>query len=915
MKDFLEESSVAENLLSDPYAKQTWYYSNSRFSDLKIDIESIWEEYSGKGVKVGVVDSQIDFSHSDLKSAYDESLDYNFDDMSGDLTIDPRQMDRHGTLVAGVIAAEGGNDLGSVGIAHEATLVGFGINYDSADVVEQAIAGICAGVTVDVLNCSWAFNDNFADDFNRDKLGMAEALEYVVENGRGGLGTNVVFAAGNAGSTGSSNYHNFQNSPYTIAVGAVNLDGSIASFSSVGANVLLSGPGVDVKTTSTNDRYDEASGTSFAAPAVSGVIALMLEANPDLGYRDVQQILALSSRREGLSDEVRYGDGWQTNGADNLNGGGMHYSASFGYGFLNAHDAVRLAETWTRQQTLDNMDAATYTGDVEKDLVAGEADHISFDIEVDAALSVEHVQLSLDLRWKYTGDLDIYLTSPEGTSIRLVYDAETEDSGLGGSLRNFTFSSVATMGELSEGTWMVDIFNRNTDATNKDGTPMSGLLDDFTFTVLGNSDGIENNTYFYTDEFATIYSNVEREVRSRLEDTNGGVDAINAAAVTSDSIVDLSSENGTEISGVGITIVNPSEIENVFSGDGDDTVTGNAGENFISTGRGDDTIHFTSGNDTINGGVGVDTLSIDRIFDTVTAYFTQAGEVVLGFLDQGFSLITGVEIYQFSNVEISYEGLIDFISGGDTPDTGSGTGEEPTDTGEEPTDTGEDAAPAPDTIPDTTPGTGPETPPDTGTDAGSDNVLYGSDEDDNLSGTDDSDTIEGYAGNDDLKGNAGDDLLFGGAGSDRLRGNAGHDVLEGGDGADTLLGLDDDDTLYGGDGDDELNGGTGDDYLYGGAGADGLRGHDGADTFVFNIQDIGALDVIRDFDAAEGDRILLTGLSSASDYNAQLVAEGSHSYLELEVEGSTVRFVQIRGLSEDDNVAIQEASTDFLLFG
>ncbi|KAE9412555.1 hypothetical protein Angca_005488, partial [Angiostrongylus cantonensis] len=82
-------------------------------------------------------------------------------------------------------------------------------------------------------------------------------------------------------------------------------------------------------------------GTSFATPIVSGVIALMLQANPNLGARDIQNILALTAKRVDPN-----GSNWTTNGATNWNGGGMHASEDYGFGEIDARAAVRLAETW-----------------------------------------------------------------------------------------------------------------------------------------------------------------------------------------------------------------------------------------------------------------------------------------------------------------------------------------------------------------------------------------------------------------------------------------------------------------------------------------------------------------------------------------------------------------------------------------
>ena len=122
-----------------------------------------------------------------------------------------------------------------------------------------------------------------------------------------------------------------------------------------GAAILVAAPGVDIATTDrvgnagfvpneigntlgSND-YVQIDGTSFSAPNVTGVVALMYQANPELGARDVQEILALSARTIDLSSAT-----WQTNGATDWNGGGMTWSSAYGSGLVDAHAAV----SWPR---------------------------------------------------------------------------------------------------------------------------------------------------------------------------------------------------------------------------------------------------------------------------------------------------------------------------------------------------------------------------------------------------------------------------------------------------------------------------------------------------------------------------------------------------------------------------------------
>ncbi len=95
--------------------------------------------------------------------------------------------------------------------------------------------------------------------------------------------------------------------------------------------------------------HETVADTNLATPVFSGVVALMLDANPEIGYRDVRQILALSAKKSADASTI-----WQDNHAVNGNGGTMHVSHGFSFGEVNALAAVRLAETWTRRSKLSN---------------------------------------------------------------------------------------------------------------------------------------------------------------------------------------------------------------------------------------------------------------------------------------------------------------------------------------------------------------------------------------------------------------------------------------------------------------------------------------------------------------------------------------------------------------------------------
>ncbi len=134
---------------------------------------------------------------------------------------------------------------------------------------------------------------------------------------------------------------------------------------------------------------------------------------------------------------------------------------------------------------------------------------------------------------------------------------------------------------------------------------------------------------------------------------------------------------------------------------------------------------------------------------------------------------------------------------------------------------------------------------------------------DTLTGTANNDLIRGYNGDDTLNGGSGNDLIYGGVGNDTLNGGAGNDHLYGGIGNDTLNGDAGNDFLNGESGNDILNGGAGDDILRGGLGNDTLTGSTGKDLFLWQRGDLntaGGRDIVRDFNASEGDRIDLHDL-------------------------------------------------------
>jgi subtilisin-like proprotein convertase family protein len=585
----------ADLVVGDAYYGQQWHL-NTKYG---INVQAVWDEYNGRDIRIGIVDDGVQYTHKDLNNNYRTDLDYDARSKDND-AFSSLKSDRHGTTVAGVIAAEMNNDgnYGVVGVAWDADIVGFRMGFGAAGSNAQILDNMQRQKAMDISNNSWGFGGFFADNFETASFSaIGNAIRDAAANGRGGLGTVFVFAAGNERASGQNvNYHDFQNSPYTIAVGATDINGNITAFSTPGAAVLIAAPGQNVVTTDRtgNDGYVSGdfvsvSGTSFAAPIVSGVVALMLEANPLLGYRDVQEILAYAAAKPPgflASDLV--------NDASNWNGGGLSYNHDYGFGLVDAHAAVRLAETWTQTSTFANQ--KTYTEALAPGLAIpdGNAAGISSTInvsplELPTNILIDRIEVHLDISHTWIGDLIVALIGPDGTTSTLINRPGVSSTSVYGSSQDnivFTTDSVHFWGETAWGNWTLSV----KDMVAGD----AGTLNSWSISFIGDYTSA-NNTYFYTDSYAAYLA--ENPGRGILSDGNGGIDTINLAAVTGNVAVNLNAGQTSTIAGAPLTIADGTSIENIFLGDGNDIVYGNGADNVIFGGRGADQLWGGGGND------------------------------------------------------------------------------------------------------------------------------------------------------------------------------------------------------------------------------------------------------------------------------------------------------------------------------
>jgi len=729
---------------TDPLYASQWHFA------LIGDIETIWEEYDGSGVSVGVYDDGVDYNHPDLDGNYDPSkrvVDGNGTPIDGFPVRFVPNGDGHGTSVAGLIAAEANNGIGGVGVAHGASISAvniFGTSvYGFVNGDLDAFLDVAGqGVMFDISSNSWGATPLYSQSLHE---GFAAELDLVYEEmsafGRGGLGTIIVQAAGNDNMDGNGDGVNA--SRFTITVAATDELGYAAWYTNYGASILVAAPGAEVTTDLRGSAgYDrgnyttEFGGTSAATPVVSGVIALMLEANPGLGWRDVQNILAASATLTGSAFDATGAateeDGlWQSNGATTWNGGGYHIHTNYGYGMINAFNAVRMAEVWHLfGPAMTSYNERVGLAEVSFDDVRVPSGGVSRTVSFGGNLWVEHVQLTLKLDSDQMMDLEVRLTSAEGTTVTVAHADSVRFNPFDAIDGEWTFGIDALRGEKALGDWTITVYDRLSGRTVT-------VLESAELAIYG-SRVSTNDVHHITDEYLAMKG--FQSGRGTIRDSNGGHDWLNLSATTGDMRVDLRGMTFGTTSLVWGSLAG--SFEHVVMGDGDDIVLGNGANGKLYGMRGDDRIYGGPGNDFLDGGQGNDTLWGEAGHDTLT------GGTGIDSLRGG----TGNDLYYYtpgaSIVEVEGGGddkVITEVTYGLTVHT------------EKLVLAGSSAI--------------------GGSGNGSDNTIWGNSADNSLNGA---------GGDDTLLGGAGEDLLIGGLGDDVLDGGAGNDVLIGGAGADVF---------------------------------------------------------------------------------------------------------------------------------
>jgi subtilisin family serine protease len=279
---------------NDPYLGSQWHTA-------KVNAASAWDISQGAGVVIAILDSGVDAAHPDLSSrivpgwnVWDNNS--NTSDVHG-----------HGTAVAGTAAATMNNAMGVAGIAGQAKIMPVRIADSSGYATFSSIA---QGITYAADHGARVASISFKNLPTSSTV--QSAAQYM--KGKGGL---VVVSAGN-----DAINENFTPTTTMIPVSATDSSDKLTSFSSYGAYVAMSAPGIDIWTTNRGGGYGAWWGTSFATPNTAGTIALIMGANPSLTSSQVESVLYSSATDLGAPGRDIY----------------------FGYGRINTAAAVQAAK-------------------------------------------------------------------------------------------------------------------------------------------------------------------------------------------------------------------------------------------------------------------------------------------------------------------------------------------------------------------------------------------------------------------------------------------------------------------------------------------------------------------------------------------------------------------------------------------
>jgi|GEM_PF-556408 len=506
--------STTFEVSNDPLFKYAWHLSNTGqtnfatnagTSGFDLNVLGVWAQgYTGNGINILVSDTGIDSDHEDINSNFlTGTVSKDFINGTGPnylyATAKPKYIgstdQAHGTMVAGIISAVGSNSKGSLGVAYGAKMASANF-LNSGFSFNELIAQISG--SFHIINQSWGVSQCYdtAETTAYETQMNTDRKNYIKSAGNDfSLDLAAKCTRSSITRHGNSNYDGDNTNPYVVMVAALSATGVKSSYSSLGSNIWISGYGGEyggtdpaIMTTDmigctegtspniNNNSFQPSNaentacsytsvmnGTSSAAPTISGVVALMLEANSSLTPRDVKHILASTARQNDPTDSANsnayvtspsghnWEQGWITNGA------GFKFNNKYGFGQVDALAAVNMAKTGYTLLTAEYQSGFTSSGvlslSIPDDSSTGVTDVISFG----TSKTIEAIQIKVSVTHANIGEIGIELTSPAGTK-SIITQVNNSLDGIT-DLTSKQLLTNAFYGENSSGNWTIKLID------------------------------------------------------------------------------------------------------------------------------------------------------------------------------------------------------------------------------------------------------------------------------------------------------------------------------------------------------------------------------------------------------------------------------------------------------------------------
>ncbi|KAF0990613.1 hypothetical protein HZS_6509, partial [Henneguya salminicola] len=340
-----KETRASRSYVNDPDISQQWLLSddtsnsNHRKPPIRThDLISLWQKgINGTGIVVSIIDDGVDTHHKDLKDNFEPIASFNY--LTGEPS--PHTEDVvHGTKCAGLISASANNGICGAGAAPGTRFGAIRIMSSSLTEVYDSVEALAFSHKnnfISIYSMSWGPVDDGIKIGKPNELAI-RALENGIKQGRYGLGSIYVYSSGNGGRNFDfCGYDGYLQRYEIFVIGSITKEGRMPPYAERCTAILAStlsnsdnSPDNKIYTTQPSNQCGKFhTGTSVSAPIASAIIALVLQVNPKLTYRDIRDLIVKTSIH-----------------VDNYpitNAAGYKYSLNYGFGLLDAHALIDLA--------------------------------------------------------------------------------------------------------------------------------------------------------------------------------------------------------------------------------------------------------------------------------------------------------------------------------------------------------------------------------------------------------------------------------------------------------------------------------------------------------------------------------------------------------------------------------------------